>query len=61
MLISKMESIYIFKQFRLNIKQFTEWIKNHNTLYKNYYDGFHNDIWEFDPIAQKPKYLTTPS
>lgn len=45
----------------MNLQQFSNWIKNHNTLFQNYYDGFHNDIWESDPIAQQPKYLATES
>lgn len=46
---------------RLNLRQFTAWIKNHNTLYKNYYQGFHNDFWEYDAQAGKCKFLLTPN
>lgn len=42
---------------RLNFYQFYNWISVHKTLYENYYDGFHNTIWEIDPQSKKPKYL----
>jgi hypothetical protein len=29
----------------------------HKTLYENYYEGFHNLIWEIDPLKKRPKYL----
>jgi hypothetical protein len=52
---------YFFMIFRLSMKQFSEWIKKHKKLYNNYYDGFHNDIWELDEDIKKPKYLVTES
>lgn len=30
---------------KLNFFQFYSWISIHKTLYENYYDGFHNNIW----------------
>lgn len=47
----------LFPIFRLNFYQFYSWISVHKTLYENYYDGFHNMIWEIDPLMKKPKYL----
>lgn len=29
----------------------------HKALYENYYDGFHNQVWEIDLRTKKPKYL----
>lgn len=43
---------------RLNFQQFYNWICIHKTLYENYYDGFHNQVWETDLRTSKPKYLT---
>lgn len=44
---------------RLNFDQFFSWIKKHQALYLNYYDGFHNQVWEIDPDTRKPKYLSS--
>ena len=30
----------------------------HKALYENYYDGFHNQVWETDAKTKKPKYLS---
>ena len=30
----------------------------HKALYENYYDGFHNQVWETDTSTKKPKYLS---
>ena len=56
-----MASNLLIISHRLNLRQFTEWIKQHNTLYKNYYQGFHNDIWEYDPYINKCKFLSIPT
>ena len=45
----------------LNFEQFYEWISTHKTLYENYYNGFHNLVWEVDPKTRTPKYLTSPA
>jgi hypothetical protein len=29
----------------------------HKALFENYYDGFHNQIWETNPTTHKPMYL----
>jgi len=34
--------------YRLGYNDFNSWIQNHKNLYKNYYDGFHNEVWESD-------------
>lgn len=39
------EGKYSFYYHRLNFFQFYSWISIHKTLYENYYDGFHNNIW----------------
>lgn len=44
----------------MNFTQFCRWISHHKALYKNYYCGFHNEIWEVEASTQQPKYLTMP-
>jgi len=39
------EGKYPLCYHRLNFFQFYSWISIHKTLYENYYDGFHNNIW----------------
>lgn len=39
------EGKYLLCYLRLNFFQFYSWISIHKTLYENYYDGFHNNIW----------------
>jgi hypothetical protein len=29
-------------------------------LFQNYFDGFHSEVWELDPAARLPRFLTTP-
>ena len=45
----------IFKEYNIDIhtgtlklKDFIDWMGKHKKLYNDYYNGFHNEIWEID-------------
>ena len=51
----------IFKDYNIDIrtgsiklKDFTDWMLKHKQLYNDYYNGFHNEIWEVDRKTSKP-------
>jgi hypothetical protein len=44
---------------RLNFDQFYQWISVHRVLFQNYFDGFHAEVWELDPDAHVPRFLTS--
>ena len=45
---------------RLTFEQFYHWISTHETLYQNYFHGFHHLVWEVEPEQHQPMYLTSP-
>ena len=53
----------VFKSYKIDqetgkfkFEEFMDWIKKHRHLYNNYYNGFHNEIWEIDQASGTPLY-----
>ena len=55
----------IYKEYKidtktgtLKLKEFTDWMLRHKKLYNDYYNGFHNEIWEIDKETEKPLFMS---